>query len=489
MSGRKVIVIGAGIGGLGVAALLGLKGYQVTVIEKNQGVGGRGRVWEQDGFRFDMGPSWYLMPDVFERYFGLFDRRVSDFYSLTRLDPHYRIFFDAQRTVDIPADFEKTCALFDSFENGGGAKLRVFVEESKRRYQSAMSAFVYQNYDSIKSLLQWRLIGEGMKLRVFDSLGSYVNGHFSSDEARKIVQYPIVFLGGNPQNTPALYSIMSHIDFNMGVWYPDGGVGRVFAALRELGEGYGVKCLCGEEVMRVSESGTGVIVESDKGEYMADYLVMNGDYHHFETRMVSRDKVGYSEAYWQKRTVAPSAFIAYLGLNKRIDGLRHHTLVFAHDWEAHFKDIFENHSWTEHPSYYVCCPSKSDSSTVPSAESENLFVLVPLASGLDDSDVTREAYFAMVLRHLESLVGESIIDHIVVKRLYSHRDFSADYHAFKGTALGLSHSLFQSAFWRPKMRHPKMKRVFYVGQYTHPGIGVPMGLIGAEILARTYFSL
>jgi 1-hydroxy-2-isopentenylcarotenoid 3,4-desaturase len=484
---KKIVVIGAGIGGLGVASLLAKKGYSVTVIEKNESAGGRGRVWSKDGFRFDMGPSWYLMPDVFERYFSLFGKKVEDFYSLKRLDPNYRVFFDTNKVVDVPQNFEETCRLFDTFESQGGAKLRTFVDESKRRYESSMKDFVYRNYDSVLSVLQWRLIGEGMKLRVFDSLGSYVNKHFSSDEARKIVQYPIVFLGGDPQNTPALYSIMSHIDFNMGVWYPEGGIGNVFTSLVKLGESFGVRYLFGEEVLKVVSDGEGVRVETSNESYYANDVVMNGDYAHFETKMIEESDIAYSKSYWAKRTVAPSAFVAYLGLNKKVDRLRHHSLVFANDWEKHFRDIFEKPSWTDHPSYYVCCPSKTDSTVVPGEEYENLFVLVPLASGLDDSDEQREIYFEMILNNLEELSGESLKEHIVVKRLYSHRDFSADYHAYKGTALGLSHSLFQSAFWRPKMKHPRMNHVYYVGQYTHPGIGVPMGLISSEILVNTYF--
>lgn len=485
---NKIVVIGAGVGGLGAAALLGQKGFEVTVLEKNVDIGGRGRVWEKDGFRFDMGPSWYLMPDVFEHYFSLFDKKPSDFYSLQRLSPNYRIYFDNKNPVDVPSDFDELCLLFDSFEERGGNKLREFIDESKRRYEIAMKDFVYRNYDSVLSVINWKLALQGLQLHVFDSLGSYVEKHFSSEQARKIVQYPIVFLGGDPQNTPALYSIMSHIDFNMGVWYPDGGLGVVFRSLQKLGDTHGVKYNCGEEVIGIEQVGDCVQVHTLSSSYNADYVVMNGDYHHLETVLIPKDKVAYSDDYWGKRTVAPSAFIAYLGLNRRIEGLQHHTLVFADDWQKHFREIFDNPSWTDNPSYYVCTPSKTDSSVIPDLGSENIFVLVPLASGLDDNDEQRKLYFEKIMMHLEGLLGEAIRPHIVVKRFYSHRDFSADYHAFKGTALGLSHSLFQTAFWRPKMKHPRMKNVFYVGQYSHPGIGVPMGLISSEILVNTYFS-
>lgn len=479
---KTAIVVGAGFGGLSAAALLAKDGYTVTLLEKNDGPGGRARVFKEKGFTFDMGPSWYLMPDIFERFFVEFGKTASDFYVLKRLDPAYRIFFGKDENVDISSSLEKNMALFESMEQGAAEQFKKYLANSKYQYEVSVQDFLYKDYKSVFEFLSWRMLKEGRKLHVFDTLDRYTKRFFKNEKIRKILEYSMVFLGGSPKNTPAIYSLMSHIDFNLGVWYPEGGIGRVVEAFVTLGSSLGVEYKYGHEVTNFAvNDGNVTEVATNQGSFLADVVVMNGDYHFAETKLLAPEHQSYPESYWQKRTIAPSGFIIYLGLNKKIPKLAHHNLFFDHDWQRHFDSIFERPEWPEFPSYYVCCPSQTDPSVAP-AGSENIFILVPLAAGLNDSDEIRQQYSEKILLHLESLLGENIRSSIVVQRIYSQRDFANDYHAFKGTALGLSHTLMQTAFFRPSRRSKKVKNLFYTGQYTHPGIGMPMTLISSQIV-------
>jgi phytoene desaturase len=328
------------------------------------------------------------------------------------------------------------------------------------------------------------MLMEGRKLHVFEKLEAYTKRYFKNDRLRKKLEYSMVFLGGAPKNTPALYSLMSHVDFNLGVWYPMGGMGVVTQALEKLARDLGVEFKFETEVTKiVSENGNVSEVQTNKGNFKADVVVFNGDYHYAETTLLAKADQTYKQSYWDKRTVAPSGFIMFLGLNKKIKNLEHHTLFFDNDWQEHFDGIFEHPEWPEKPSYYVCAPSKTDPSVAPEGK-EAVFILVPVAAGLEDSDELRESYAKKIITHLEELVGESIEDAVDVKRIYTQRDFYADYFAFKGTALGLSHTLLQTAIFRPHHRSKKVQNLFYTGQYTHPGIGMPMTLISSQIVAE-----
>ncbi len=482
----KVIIVGAGFGGLAAAALLAKDGFRVEVYEKNVQLGGRAGVWEKDGFVFDMGPSWYLMPDVFEKFFGEFGCKPSDFFELKRLDPSYRIWFGENDYIDMPTDLGEVKKIFAKLEVDGDKKLEKYLEQAKYQYDIAMERFIYRSYNSWTDVLDKQLMVEGSKLNVFGSMGKLAEKFFSSEKARKILLYTIVFLGGSPQVTPALYSIMTHIDFSLGVWYPMEGINKVALAIESLGKKHGAKFHYGKAVDKIIvEDGKAVGVEVGGKVYRADRVIVNADYHFAETQLLESKYQSYPEKYWEKKTVAPSALIFYLGINKKLKNLAHHTLFFDGDWEAHFENIFSKPSWpVSDPSFYVCAPSKTDKSVAPK-NMENLFVLVPVASGLVDNEEIREKYFGQVIKRIEKLTGESIEKHIIVKRSFAHNDFAKEYNAYKGTALGLAHTLFQTAFLRPKQKSDKVKNLFYTGQYTHPGIGMPITLISSSILHHT----
>jgi len=483
-SEKRVIVIGSGFGGMAAAALLARDGYSVTVVEKNDQPGGRAIVYEDQGFLFDMGPSWYLMPEVFEDLFGEFARKPSDFYELKRLDPSYKVFYGPGRSVVIEADLEKTKALFESMEPGAGEKLREYLESAKYQYEIAMGQFIYKEYSSIFDFLNKKLVFEGTKLHIFDSLDGYVKRFIKSHDLRKILEYTIVFLGGSPYNSPAMYALMSHVDFNLGVWYPMGGMGELSKAFHRLCVDLGVEFRFGEEVKHILvENGSARGVETTRGTIDADILVVNADYPHAEIDLLDKKSRSYDEKYWKKKSIAPSCVLMYVGLDRKLDCLEHHNLYLSDSWDEHFSSIFDKPEWPENPSYYVCCPSRTDPAVAPEGK-ENLFFLVPVAAGLDDTDDVREKYFRSTIEHLEKLTGEKILDHVISKRIVTHRDFSSLYNAYKGTALGLAHTLRQTAIFRPGHRSKKVGSLYYSGQYTHPGIGVPMVLISSKILAK-----
>lgn len=483
--GRQAVIVGSGLAGLAAAALLARDGWTVTVLEKNPGPGGRAQVWQKDGFRFDMGPSWYLMPDVFERFFQEFGKAPSDYYTLQRLHPSYRIFFGPEDYIDISSDLSENLALFESMEPGAAARFQSYLATAEYEYGIAVKEFLYRDFHSFFDFFNRRLMTEGRKLHVFEKLEKYTSRHFQNPRLRKILEYSMVFLGGSPQNTPALYSMLAHVDFNLGVWYPQGGLGRVVQGLQRLAEEQGAAFHFNQEVtsLRVSQ-GRVMAVCVGANEIPADLVVVNADYAHAETRLLPRPYQTYPERYWHSRTWAPSAFMMFLGFRRQVPKLLHHTLSFEHDWVEHFNRIFQDPGWPERPSYYFCCPSKTDPSVAPPGQ-ENVVILIPVASGLDDPDSLRESYAERTLAYLETLSGESLRDHLQVQRIFSQRDFTAEFNAYRGTALGLSHTLTQTALFRPAHRSKKVANLYYTGQYTHPGIGVPMALISATIVAQT----
>lgn len=480
---KHVIIVGAGFGGLASAALLAKAGYAVTVYEKNASPGGRARVFRKKGYTFDMGPSWYTMPDIMERFFGLLGKKSADYYTLKRLDPSYRVVFDRHDVIDIAASLQKNYALFNRLEQNGGEKLKRYLAQAKYQYEVAMASYVIKPYRSIFDMFDIRMAKEASRLHLLDNMDTFVKRYFENERLRKILQYTLVFLGGSPKNTPAMYALMSHVDFHLGVWYPMGGIGSVVVAVEKIAKEFGANFVYDSEVERiVTESGktSGVLVN---GKFKpADIVVMNADYAHAEMDLLTGKDRTYDERYWKKRVLAPSAFMMYLGVNRRIPSLKHHTLIFAHDWVKHFDAIFEKPSWPEKPSLYMCCPSKTDPGVAPAGK-ENLVVLVPVAAGLPDTEEIRKMYSEKILTQLEEVLKISIREHIEVKRIYSIQDFEQDYHAYKGTGLGLSHTLLQTAIFRPSYRSKKVRNLFFAGQYTHPGIGIPIQLISAEIAA------
>ena len=478
---RRIVIIGAGFGGLAAAALLAKDGFEVTVLERNDQPGGRAMLYREAGFSFDMGPSWYLLPDVFERFFARFGSAPTDHYGLKRLDPAYRVFFDDGQPTDVAADLDRNLALFERLEPGGADALRGYLARSEYHYRVAMDRFIYRDYRGPLDLLDRELLIHGTRLRVFGRMDRLVARSFRDDRLRKLLTYNLVFLGCSPSRAPALYALMAHADFNLGVWYPDGGMNGVARGLYRLAAGEGARFVFDSPVTGIRVSGRqATAVDSATGRYPADFVLANADYHHVEQALLPAEARSYSARYWAGRVVAPSAAIVYLGLDKRVPALAHHNLLLQHGWDEHFRSIFDRPAWPVRPALYVCRPSHSDPAVAPDG-GENLFLMMPAAAGLRDDDGARERCMELMLRALETTVGEGIEGSVRVRRIFTQRDFASTFNAFRGTALGLAHTLRQTAFLRPAAQSRRIGNLFFAGQYTSPGIGVPMTLIAATI--------
>ncbi|MDQ3855714.1 MAG: phytoene desaturase family protein [Chloroflexota bacterium] len=484
-TGNSAVVIGSGFGGLGTAALLAQHGYHVSLFEKNARLGGRASVLQDQGFTWDMGPSWYLMPDVFERFFRLLGERVEDHLELQRLSPNYRIYFEDGDIVDMTGSLERDAATFDRYEPGAGKKLREYLRLSEYQYEIAMRDFVPKNYDSLRDFFTPTVMRQGPKLRVFESMDRYVSRFFTHPKLKKIIQYTLVFLGSSPYTTPALYNIMAHVDFNLGVWYPKGGIYEVIRVLEKLALQHGAEVKCDERVEQILvEHGRVAGVRTTSGSRPAELVVSNADLHHTETQLLEPRYQTYRERYWAKRTFAPSAFIMYLGVRGRLPNLVHHNLYFCEDWKANFEQIFHRPGYPDNPSLYICCPSRTDPTVAPEGH-ENLFILAPIAPGLEDTPEIRERYADHLLQMVSERMGmPDLRDRIVVQHLFSVRDFAERYNSYRGSALGLAHTMRQTAIFRPNNRSKKVRGLYYAGAGTNPGIGMPMCLISAELAVR-----
>jgi 1-hydroxy-2-isopentenylcarotenoid 3,4-desaturase len=481
----KVVVVGAGFGGLSAAALLSSKGYDVTLIEKNKGIGGRGRKYVSKGYQFDMGPSWYLMPEVFEDFFKEFGKKSSDYYTLKKIDPSYRIFFDYDDIVDVHNDLKKTKKLFDTLEENGGKKLEKYLDLAKIKYDAAMGGAIYKDYGSLFEMLDPKMFTVGRKMGIFGNLDDLVNKYFISDKAKKILEYSIGFLGGSPKITPATYQLMSYVDLIGGVYFPKGGMFRIAESIYEIAKENKSKFYLGEEVIKIKgEKGKAKQVITNKRKIDADVVIVNADYPYSELKLLSKENRTYDKNYWESRMMAPSAFVAYVGINKKLKKFEHHTLFLDKDWAQGFDEIFESKKakWPTNPSYYLNIPSKTNPEMAPKG-CETLFILVPLAPGLKDTKELREKFFKQIIADLEKRAGEKIVPYIKTKRLFAVNDYANDYNAYKGTALSIVHTLMQTAYFRPHHKSKKLSNLFYVGQYTHPGIGVPMSIISSQVVS------
>ena len=482
MSAKKVIVIGAGFSGLSAACCLAQKGFDVTVLEKKNETGGRGRKAEVDGFMFDMGPSWYWMPEVFEKFFNRFGKTAADFYSLKRLSPSYRVFFKDDQN-DIPAEKEKLFTLFESLEKGSSKNLLQFLDEAAYKYDKGVNEFVYKPSLSMMEFADASLLLSLFRLNMFSSFSKYIRKYFSHPKILQLLEFPVLFLGAKPENTPALYSMMNYADMVLGTWYPDGGMYKIAEAMTKLAEELGVKILTGENVEKINvEKGKVKSVISNGQEFFADSIISGADYHFTEQKLLEEQYRNYSADYWESRVMSPSALIFYLGVNKKVDNLLHHNLFFDADFSVHATEIYDNPQWPSHPLFYVCCPSKTDADVAPEGM-ENLFILIPVAVGLNDNEATRSTYFEMVMNRLEKRTGQTIREHIVYKKSYAHRDFISDYNSFKGNAYGLANTLFQTAVLKPRIKSRKVKNLYFTGQLTVPGPGVPPSIISGQVVA------
>jgi phytoene desaturase len=477
---KKVLVIGSGFSSLSAACYLARDGYEVTVVEKNAHLGGRARQLQAGGFTFDMGPTWYWMPDVFERFFADFGKTPSDYYTLRRLDPSYRVVFGQDDFVDVPADRAGQEELFERIEPGSARRLRAFLEEAEHIYRVTVTDMVYRPGRSPMELVTADVL---QHLHLFTrSLRRHVRKKFSDPRLLKILEFPVLFLGAKPQDIPAFYSFMNYADFGLGTWYPDGGMQSVVDGIVALARSLGVTFRTSQPVQRFFCDGRSVRgVVTSEGLLPADLVVSGADYQHTEQLLVPALRT-YSETYWQKRTFAPSALLFYIGLDKKLDNVLHHTLFFDEDFDAHASAIYDTPSWPQRPLFYVSIPSRTDAAAAPAGQ-EALMILVPLAPGIADSEALREQSFGAVLERLERLTGQDIRRHIVYRQSYGIDDFSRDYHAYKGNAYGLANTLSQTAFLRPSIRSRRVRNLFFTGQLTVPGPGVPPALISGKIAA------
>ncbi|GAB4008319.1 phytoene desaturase family protein [Spirosoma migulaei] len=480
---QRVLVIGAGFAGLAAATSLADKGYDVTILEKNSMPGGRARVFQAEGFTFDMGPSWYWMPDVFETYFARFGKKPSDYYNLVRLDPSYKVVFGPNESVDLPAGIDNLEILFEQIEPGSGPQLREFLKQAAYKYEVGMNRFVWKPSRSVTEFLSLKLLYDVTRLDVFQSFATHARKFFKHPRLLEIVEFPVLFLGATAENTPAMYSLMNYAEMALGTWYPMGGMYEIVKAMVSLAEEKGVKILLNQTVQKIDilNKKAQRVVTND-GIFEADVVVAGADYNHVETSLVDPVNRNYSDDYWQKRVMAPSSLLFYLGVSKRVPRLQHHNLFFDEDFTLHSQEIYETPRWPTKPLFYASAPSKTDPGIAPEG-CENLFLLIPVAPGLTDDEDTREHYFNLIMDRLEAYVGEAIRSHIVFKRSYAHRDFEHDYNAFRGNAYGLANTLKQTAFFKPSLKNKRVNNLFYTGQLTVPGPGVPPSLISGLVVA------
>ncbi len=479
----KIIVIGSGFSGLSAAAYLSKAGHQVEIFEKNTSAGGRARQFTTaEGYVFDMGPSWYWMPEVFEQFFADFGHSVSDFYRLTLLDPSFEMVFRL-RNLSIPRDYNELRQLFESIEKGSAEKLDAFMAEAEYKYRTGMDNLVKMPGLSVTEFANPDLLKGVLRLQVFSSFSKHVRRHFQDPMLISLMEFPVLFLGAMPQETPALYSLMNYAGLKLGTWYPQGGFGKVVEAMVQICSDNGCNFHFNAPVEEILvREGKAVGVKVNGTNISCDGIIAAADYQHVEEKLLPQNLRNYSPEYWEKKTFAPSCLIFYLGVNKKLAELQHHSLFFETDFLQHSIDIYKDPKWPRRPLFYVCCPSRTDDTVAPEGH-ENLFLLMPLAPGIEDSEALREEYFQIMITRLEKRLGESVREHIDYKHSYCIRDFVEDYNSYKGNAYGLANTLMQTAVLKPKIRNRKLDNLFYAGQLTVPGPGVPPSLISGKISA------
>ena len=480
----SVIIVGSGFAGLSAASFMAKAGWKVTVIEKNSTPGGRARQIKDGGFTFDMGPSWYWMPGVFEKYFEKFDRKVSDYYSLRRLDPSYRIYWSDSFT-DVPADYDEFKKMVDAFEPGAAEKLEKYLKGAEFKYEVGINKLVHKPGRSLTEFIDLDIVKGVLRLDVFTSIKKHIRKHFKNPKLRQLMEFPVLFLGALPENTPALYSLMNYADIKGGTWYPKGGMYAVVEAMYKLALELGVKFRFNEEAIEITvENSAAKKLRTDRNIYEADVIISGADYHFTEEKLLPENYRSYSQTYWDKRVLAPSCLLYFVGLNKKLKNVIHHSLFFDAPFEDHAKEIYVEPQWPANPLFYVSVNSATDDTVAP-AGCDNMVLLIPIASGLqgDDED-TREKYFNQIMARMEKHTGQSILNSVIYKKTFSVSDFISEYNSFRGNAYGLANTLMQTAFLKPSCKSKKVKNLFYTGQLTVPGPGVPPCLISGEVVAN-----
>lgn len=483
---KTAIIIGSGFAGLSSACFMAKTGWDVRVVEQHNQAGGRARQLKEQGFTFDMGPSWYWMPDVFDWFFSQFNNSKGVPYKLHRLDPSYRVYW-ADRYDDMPANYNALRQLFENIEPGAAESLDKFLEEAAYKYDVGIHKLVHKPGRKIAELIDLDLIKGLFRLDVFTSMRTHVHKFFKNEQLRQLLEFPVLFLGALPQQIPALYSLMSYADIKLGTWYPEGGMYSIVTSMQAQAEQLGVEFSFNEKVTAINTKdglakSITVISNGQEKTYEADVVIANADYAFVEKQLLKQEERNYSDSYWDKRVMAPSCLIYYVGVNKKLKNIPHHSLFFDVDFNQHGDEIYKTKQWPENPLFYLSATSVTDANVAPEGH-ENLFILIPVAAGLTgDDEGLRDHYFSKVIKRIEERLGEKLEEHIVYKKSYSVSDFVSDYNAYKGNAYGLANTLMQTAHLKPSLRNKKIKNLYFTGQLTVPGPGVPPSLISGKVV-------
>ncbi|MBU3681395.1 MAG: phytoene desaturase [Flavobacterium sp.] len=479
--GKKIAIIGSGFSALAASCYLAQAGHKVTIYEKNQTIGGRARQLKRDGFTFDIGPTWYWMPDVFERFFADFGKKPSDYYSLEKLGPAYQVYFGVHDFVTIADNLDEICVTFESIEKGAGAKLQKFMAEAKSNYDIAIKDLVYNPGVSPMELVTLetaKKVGQ-----FFSNIRRDVRKQFKNTKLIQILEFPVLFLGAKPSDTPSFYSFMNYADFGLGTWHPKNGMYSVILAIESLAKSLGVTIETNSNVSKIvvtNKTATGLIVNGQP--ILADVVLSGADYHHSESLLDEQHRA-YSEKFWSNQTFAPSSLLFYVGIDKKVINVEHHSLFFDVDFDAHAHSIYDDPKWPENPLFYASFPSKTDANSAPEGKEAAIF-LIPLAPGIEDTEAIRETYFEKIITRLELLTGQELKNNIIFKNSFCVNDFINDYNSYKGNAYGLANTLLQTAFLRPKLKSKKVQHLYFTGQLTVPGPGVPPALISGKLVAE-----
>jgi phytoene desaturase len=483
MTKTKIAIIGGGFSGLSAACYLAKQGVDVELYEKHNLLGGRARSYNEKNFLFDMGPSWYWMPDVFEKFFDDFGKKVSDYYELKQLSPAYKIFFQNDE-IQIPSNEKDLFLLFDSIEPGSSQQLRKFLIEAKYKYEVGVGKLVYNPGIKIGELIDLELLKGLFKLDVFKNMSKHIRSYFKNEKLIQLLEFPVLFLGALPSNTPALYSLMNYADLSLGTWYPMGGMHKIIEGMESLAKELGVKFITNANVSKINVNDKKVGSITVNGQTISfDAIISSADYEFTEQKLLDKEHRKYNQNYWNSRKMAPSSLIFYVGVNGGIPNLLHHNLFFDEDFNKHADEIYTNAKWPDKPLFYVCCPSKTDPVVAPPGY-ENLFILIPIAPGLEDNQALRDHYYQIVLNRIKDKTGFDVASNVVYMRSYAPSNFVEDYNAFKGNAYGLANTLMQTANLKPSILSKKVKNLFYTGQLTVPGPGVPPSLISGKLAAE-----